>query len=46
MVIDVAIDYSKRTAYTKGAVKTNLSRFDLGTKFRFIGRALARKVTG
>jgi len=46
VIVDVAIDYSKRTAYTKGAVKTNLSRFDLNTKFRFISRALIRKVTG
>ncbi|MCW9035481.1 MAG: thiamine pyrophosphate-binding protein [Rhodospirillales bacterium] len=46
VVVEVAIDYSKRTAYTIGAVKTNLSRFDIKTKLRFIGRAVVRKVTG
>lgn len=46
VIIDVRIDYSKRTRFTKGIVKTNLGRFTLGNKARFIGRALLRKVTG
>ncbi|MGB1062522.1 MAG: thiamine pyrophosphate-binding protein, partial [Ketobacter sp.] len=46
VVVDVKIDYSKRTRFTKGVVATNLKRFDLGTKARFIGRGLVRKVTG
>lgn len=46
VIIDVKIDYSKRTRFTDGAVKTNLKRFNLGTKARFVGRALYRKVTG
>lgn len=46
MFVDVRIDYSKRTRFTQGAVKTNLKRFDTPTKLRFIGRALWRKVTG
>ena len=46
VVVDVAIDYSKRTRFTQGVVKTVLKRFPLGDKFRFIGRALVRKVTG
>ncbi len=45
-VVDVRIDYSKRTRFTQGVVKTNLKRFPLGDKFRFIGRAVVRKVTG
>jgi acetolactate synthase-1/2/3 large subunit len=45
-VVDVRIDYSKRTRFTQGVVKTVLKRFPLGDKFRFIGRALVRKVTG
>jgi acetolactate synthase-1/2/3 large subunit len=44
VIIDVKVDYSKRTRFTKGAVKTNLDRFTLGNKARFIGRALFRKV--
>ncbi|HCB40968.1 MAG TPA: hypothetical protein DEP79_14785 [Gammaproteobacteria bacterium] len=46
VIVDVKIDYSKRTRFTEGIVVTNLKRFNLGTKARFIGRALVRKVTG
>jgi len=44
VIVDVKVDYSKRTRFTKGAVKTNLERFTLGNKARFIGRALYRKI--
>lgn len=46
VIVDVRIDYSKRTAFTQGVVGTVLKRFPLGDKFRFIGRALWRKITG
>lgn len=46
VLVDISIDYSKRTAFTKGVVKTVLKRFPLGDKFRFIGRAMLRKITG
>jgi acetolactate synthase I/II/III large subunit len=46
VVVDVRIDYSKRTRFTKGVVKTNLNRFPLAEKTRFIGRALWRKMFG
>jgi len=46
VLVDVAIDYSKRTRFTEGIVKTNLARFDLPTKARLVGRALWRRVTG
>jgi acetolactate synthase-1/2/3 large subunit len=46
VIVDVRIDYSKRTRFTQGVVKTVLKRFPLGDKFRFIGRAVVRKVTG
>ncbi len=46
VVVDVKIDYSKPTCFTQGAVKTNFSRFPLGMKMRFAGRALWRKVLG
>lgn len=46
VIVDVNIDYSKRTRFTKGIVKTNLDRFSLANKARFVGRALLRKVTG
>ena len=46
VVVDVRIDYGKRTRFTQGVVSTVLKRFPLGDKFRFVGRALVRKVTG
>ena len=46
VIVEVNIDYSKASRFTKGAMKANLDRFDLGTKMRFIGRALTRKITG
>ncbi len=46
VIVDVRVDYSKRTRYTRGVVKANLKRFPLGEKVRFIGRAIVRRVTG
>jgi len=46
VILDINIDYSKSTAFTEGAVKTNLKRMPLPTKVRMVGRALVRKVTG
>ena len=46
VIVDVKIDYSKKTRFTKGVVKVNLKRFPLGQKARFIGRALKRHTLG
>jgi acetolactate synthase I/II/III large subunit len=46
VIVDVTIDYSKRTAFTLGTVKTNFQRLNLGTKLRFVSRALSRRVRG
>ncbi len=46
VIVDVRIDYSKKTRFTSGVVKTNLERFDTRTKIRMVGRALYRKVFG
>jgi acetolactate synthase-1/2/3 large subunit len=46
VLVDVRIDYGKRTRFTQGVVKTVLKRFPLRDKLRFVGRALVRKVTG
>lgn len=46
VIVEVSIDYSKRTAFTEGVVKTNFQRFTLSQKARAVGRALVRKVTG
>lgn len=45
-IVDIDIDYSKKTAFTKGAVKTNFRRFPFAEKLRLASRALARRVTG
>ena len=46
VIVDVNIDYSKKTMLTKGVLKTNLSRFPLNEKIRIVGRALKRHVIG
>jgi len=46
VIVDVRIDYSKRTRFTRGVVQTVLKRFPLRDRARFITRALLRKVTG
>jgi acetolactate synthase I/II/III large subunit len=46
VLLDVAIDYSRKTFFTRGVVKTNLLRLPLRDRLRFVGRALARRVTG
>jgi acetolactate synthase-1/2/3 large subunit len=46
VLVDVRIDYSRRTCFTEGTMKTNLKRFDLGARTRLVGRALWRRVKG
>ena len=46
VLVDVQIDYSKRTRFTEGVVKATLKRFTPRDKVRVIGRALWRRVTG
>jgi len=41
--VRVNIDYSKRTQFTSGAVKTNFGTFDMATQLRLAGRAIYRK---
>jgi acetolactate synthase-1/2/3 large subunit len=45
VVVDVRIDYSKPTQFTKGTVATNVKRLDTRNKLRIVGRALWRKLT-
>ena len=44
VIVDVRIDYSKKTQFTLGTVQTNIKRFDTRNKLRIISRALWRKV--
>lgn len=46
VIVEVAIDYSKRTAFTDGVVKTNFQRFNMKQKARAVTRAVWRKVHG
>jgi acetolactate synthase I/II/III large subunit len=46
VLVDVAIDYSRRTSFTRGVVKTNLLRLPLPDRLRFVGRALLRRLPG
>jgi len=46
VIVAVKIDYSKRTAFTLGTVKTNFGRFPLNEKLRFLTRAAVRHVMG
>jgi acetolactate synthase I/II/III large subunit len=46
VLVDVRIDYSKRTRFTEGVIKTNLKRFGLRDQVRIVGRALWRRITG
>ena len=46
VIVDIRIDYSKRTAFTSGAVKTTFARFPLNEKFRLLTRAAVRHITG
>ncbi|HEY7753472.1 MAG TPA: thiamine pyrophosphate-binding protein [Steroidobacteraceae bacterium] len=46
VLVDVRIDYSKRTRFTDGVIRTNLRRFGIADQARLVGRALWRKLTG
>lgn len=46
VIVDINIDYSKQTRFTKGIVGTNLKRLPLNMKVKMVSRALVRKVTG
>lgn len=44
VAIDVAIDYSRKTFFTKGVVWTTLGRLPWMDRLRFVGRAVGRKI--
>jgi acetolactate synthase-1/2/3 large subunit len=46
VLVEVAIDYSRKTYFTRGVVKANLHRLPLKDQARFVGRALMRRITG
>jgi acetolactate synthase-1/2/3 large subunit len=46
VLVDVRVDYSKRTRFTDGVIRTNLKRFGPADQARLIGRALWRRIAG
>ena len=46
VLVDVAIDYSVKTYFTRGVVKTNFLRLPWRDRLRFAARAVSRKVFG
>ncbi len=46
VLVDVHIDYAKRTRFTKGVVKSVLGSFPFSERVRFISRAVKRRILG
>ena len=46
VIVDLVMDYTKRTAFTLGAVKTNFKRLPLTQRLRMVTRAVKRRITG
>jgi acetolactate synthase-1/2/3 large subunit len=46
VIVDVNIDYSRKTFLTKGVIKTNLSRFPVSEKIKMLIRAGKRHILG
>ncbi|HYL15069.1 MAG TPA: thiamine pyrophosphate-binding protein [Terriglobales bacterium] len=44
IVVEVTIDYSQKTYFTRGVVRTNLGRLPWPDRIRFVLRALGRKL--
>lgn len=45
VVVDVAIDYSMKTYFTRGVVRTNFTRLPWADRLRFLARAVSRKMS-
>ena len=45
-IIDVNIDYSRKSEFTNGVVKVNFGRFPFSQKLRFLARAIKRHTIG
>jgi acetolactate synthase-1/2/3 large subunit len=46
VAVEVEIDYSQATFFTRGVVRTSLGRLPWPDRLRFVGRALARRLPG
>ena len=45
VLVDVAIDYGRRTHFTRGVVRSVFGRLPLAQRMRFLGRAVSRRIT-
>ena len=45
VIVDIFVDYTKKTAYTKGVIKTNLARLPLSARIHLIARGIKRRLT-
>jgi acetolactate synthase-1/2/3 large subunit len=45
-IVEVAIDYSEKTYFSRGVVATNFWRYPWSDRLRMLGRALARRLRG
>ena len=46
LVVDFAIDYSRKTYFTAGVLRTTLGRLPWRDRLRFLGRAAGRRILG
>jgi acetolactate synthase-1/2/3 large subunit len=46
VAIDLAVDYSRKTWFTRGVVRTNFLRLPWSARLRFVARALGRRLSG
>jgi acetolactate synthase-1/2/3 large subunit len=46
VLVEVAIDYSAKTYFTRGTVRTNFKRLPWSARLRFLGRVLRRRLPG
>jgi len=45
VVVEVEIDYSRKTFFTRGVVRANFGRLPWADRLRFVARALSRRLT-
>jgi len=46
IAIDLAVDYSRKTWFTRGVIRTNFGRLPWTARLRFVTRALGRRLSG
>jgi acetolactate synthase-1/2/3 large subunit len=44
VIVDIFVDYTRKTAYTKGVIKTNFARLPLNAKIRLLAKGIKRRL--